>query len=87
MTRGRIPLFLPASLAAFALGLWLSIDFGIIPEPAEPPIITGFLITPPKAVEDFTPIDQDGQSFHKERWRGQWTFSTSVTLFAQTFAR
>ena len=74
MPRGKMLLFLPAGLAAFALGLWLSLNFGSHSEPAQPPTIAGFLITPPKAIEDFTLIDQNGQSFHKDRWRGQWTF-------------
>ncbi|CDH43191.1 MAG: SCO family protein [Candidatus Competibacteraceae bacterium] len=74
MPRSKIFLFLPIGLAAFAVGLWLSFDLGLYPERVEPPTIAGFLITPPKVIEDFTLIDQSGQSFHQDRWRGQWTF-------------
>lgn len=70
----KILLFLSAGALAFGLGLWLSFDLGVSPERAEVPTIAGFVINPPKTVEDFTLIDQAGQPFHKDRWRGQWTF-------------
>ena len=70
----KILLFLAAGALAFGLGLWLSFNFGANPQPAEVPAITGFVINPPKAVKNFTLIDQDGKPFHQDRWQGQWTF-------------
>lgn len=77
----KILLFLAAGALAFGLGLGLSFHFGVNPQPAEVPTITGFVINPPKAVEDFTLIDQDGKPFHQDRWRGQWT----LLYFGYTF--
>lgn len=62
---------LSAGILAFGLGLWLS--FGLIPDRIAP-TIAGIFLTPPRPVEDFTLIDQNGQPFNKERWRGKWTF-------------
>ena len=70
----KILLFLAAGALAFGLGLWLSFNFGVNPQPAEVPTITGFVMNPPKTVENFTLIAQDGQPFHQDRWQGQWTF-------------
>ncbi len=67
-------LFLPVGALAFGLGVWLNWGHGIKPDRITPPTITGFMINPPKPVEDFTLIDQNGQSFHQDRWRGKWTF-------------
>lgn len=71
-SRGKMLLVLAAGVLAFGLGLWL--NFGLTPERIEPPTISGILLTPPRSVEDFTLIGQDGQPFDKERWRGKWTF-------------
>lgn len=70
--RGKILLVLSAGILAFGLGLWL--NFGLIPDRIEPPAIAGIFLAPPKPVADFTLIDQNGQPFNKERWRGKWTF-------------
>lgn len=75
MPRGKLLLlFLPVGALAFGLGLWLNFGLSVNPDRAEPPTIAGFVINPPKAVADFTLIDQNGQPFHKDRWRGRWTF-------------
>lgn len=63
---------LSAGILAFGLGLWL--NFGLIPDQVEPPTIAGIFLEPPRPVEAFTLIDQDGQPFDQERWRGKWTF-------------
>lgn len=70
--RGKMLLVLSAGILAFGLGLWL--NFGLIPDRIEPPAIAGIFLAPPKPVADFTLIDQNGQPFNKERWRGKWTF-------------
>ncbi|HPF57400.1 MAG TPA: SCO family protein [Candidatus Competibacteraceae bacterium] len=70
--RRKMLLVLSAGILAFGLGLWLNFEF--IPNRIEPPAIAGIFLAPPKPVEDFTLIDQNGQQFNKERWRGKWTF-------------
>lgn len=74
MPRGKLLLlFLSVSALAFGLGVWLNLH-SVKPDRAVPPTITGFVIEPPKAIEEFTLLDQSVQTFHKDRWRGQWTF-------------
>ena len=70
--RTRTLLVIAVGIAAFSLGLWL--NFGLLSNRAEPPTIAGIFLEPPRPVEDFTLIDQDGQPFTRERWRGKWTF-------------
>lgn len=70
--RARTLLFIAAGVLAFGLGLWL--NFGLMPDRVDPPAIAGIFLEPPRPVEDFTLIDQEGQPLTRERWGGQWTF-------------
>lgn len=75
MLRGKLLLIvLPLGALAFGLGVWLNRILSVDADRAEPPTISGFVINPPKAVADFTLTDQNSQLFHKDRWRGKWTF-------------
>jgi protein SCO1 len=75
----KLLLLLSAGVLAFGLGLWFSAGLDGSSDPdrpasAEAQLRGGYVMNPPKAVADFTLIDQDGQAFHQDRWLGQWTF-------------
>ncbi|MCB1777383.1 MAG: SCO family protein [Candidatus Competibacteraceae bacterium] len=70
--RARTLLVLAVAILAFGLGLWL--NFGLTPDRVDPPAINGIFLEPPRPVKKFTLIDQTGQPFTQERWRGKWTF-------------
>lgn len=79
--RKLLLLFLSTGALAFGLGLWLHSGLSVNSDRAEPPAVAGFVIHPPKALEDFTLVDQSGQPFHKDSWRGRWT----LLYFGYTF--
>lgn len=73
MTRGQLlPLALIGALALGA-GLWLGQL--LTREAAPPPLeISGILLPEPRAIEDFTLVDQDGRRFGPERFKDRWSF-------------
>lgn len=74
MTGGKkILLFALAGAIALTLGSW--VGQALIPRTTEPPLdISGIYFPEPRAIEDFTLIDQSGEPFHRKRFEGKWTF-------------
>jgi len=73
MIQGKTLLLLIIGAAALGTGVWLGqalTQRAIEP----PPEIAGIYFPEPKAIDNFTLIDQTGQPFQRERFRDKWTF-------------
>ncbi|MDX1654948.1 MAG: SCO family protein [Candidatus Competibacteraceae bacterium] len=74
MLSGKTVTLILSAALALAVGLWagLYLTARLNPPPLE--LASGVVLDPPRRVEAFELIDQDGRSFGPERLAGQWDF-------------